>query len=258
MEPYRYRCELCDNTYKNKSSLKRHTNSAHFHRRYVCGKCNKEYIRNIDFLKHKIKCNQPLILEQNSENISNSKPSTSTNSDRVTMKMPIQSTSKYDSTKSHTIEVTTKLLSSPTNWHDILLKALEITDSENDSPKICSRTTNTEIHKNPSVSTEVNTSPLCIADMDQPTQIYLNSHNAPSNIKEFLTIKPKPTTQVGCIPLFRQKEGSTQTDKPTKDCLSCKNEEHLIMQRQAYIHIDAVRNLLNVPPPPKSQVLKSL
>ena len=93
------------------------------------------------------------------------------------------------------------------------------------------------------MSTEVNASPLCIADMDQPTQIYLNSHNAPSNIKEFLTIKPKPTTQVGCIPLVRQKEGSTQTDKPTEDCHSCKNEEHLIMQRQAYIHIDAVHNL---------------
>ena len=67
MDPLIYKCGGYENTYKSKSSLTRHINSVHFHRRYVCSQCSKEYVRNIDFLKHRIKCHQPLIIEQKSE-----------------------------------------------------------------------------------------------------------------------------------------------------------------------------------------------
>ena len=89
----------------------------------------------------------------------------------------------------------------------------------------------------------MNTSPLCIVDMGQPSKLLMNTHNAQKDIKECLKVKPKVTTQIDCVPLIRQKDDETQTDCPKDDCLSCKNEEHLILQRQVYIHLDTVKKL---------------
>ena len=118
-----------------------------------------------------------------------------------------------------------------------------MSNSDNESPRLSSTATNTDIQKNPSTSTHRNTSPLYIMDMAEPTETLLNTHNAPRGIKEFLKIHPKPTSQVGCVPLTRHKDDETQTENPQDACHSCKNEEHLILQCQAYIHIDAVQNL---------------
>ena len=69
MECERFKCNDCSNTYKNKSSLRRHINSVHLNQRYICGHCQKAYMRNIDFLKHRIHCHQSVILQQGPENI---------------------------------------------------------------------------------------------------------------------------------------------------------------------------------------------
>ena len=39
------------------------------------------------------------------------------------------------------------------------------------------------------------------------------------------------------------RDGNSQTDKVHRNCQDCNNEEHLILQRQAYIHADAYRNV---------------
>ena len=62
-------CCQCNNGYKNKSSLRRHINSVHNNRKFVCGHCQKEYMRKVDFVKHTTKYHQPIILNQGPENI---------------------------------------------------------------------------------------------------------------------------------------------------------------------------------------------
>ena len=70
-----FKCFDCNNEYKNKSSLRRHINTAHLNKRFVCIECNKEYKRNIDFLKHRVKHHQSLIIKNSERNISyKSKP----------------------------------------------------------------------------------------------------------------------------------------------------------------------------------------
>ena len=133
MEPLKYKCDQCDNTYKSKSSLKRHMNSIHFHRRYVCGNCKKEYVRNIDFLTHKIKCCQPIIMKQDDDNITYTKQPNDVQ-DRITMNRPqisTASTSSYTHHKNgHSIEKTTSLLTGSVAWNAILSEDLEVSDSD--------------------------------------------------------------------------------------------------------------------------------
>ena len=60
---------------------------------------------------------------------------------------------------------------------------------------------------------------------------------------ELLKIAPKTTTQMGCFSLIRMRAGNSQTYMVDRNCQDCNNEEHLILQRQAYIHADAYRNV---------------
>ena len=85
--------------------------------------------------------------------------------------------------------------------------------------------------------------------MDHNQQAFLTTHNAPSEIKEFLKIQPKPTTQVRCIPLKRMKEGGNQTDKAEDECYNCKHKAHLILQKLAYILTEAYENILKTSSP---------
>ena len=261
MEPLRHKCSECENTYKNKSSLKRHINTVHFHRRFVCGQCNKEYVRNIDFLKHRINCHQPIILKQNEDNvIVHTPPSKITK--LCTDKIQTKSTANPSTTVQYNIEDTTALLNGQTanqhfpgpststargsqdiDWYKILNKDLEVSPSESGTPKLATTATNTDVHHNPAVSTEVNTSPLCILDMETNHQTLLTTHDTSGYAKEFLKLAPKTTTQIGCVPLIRMRDEDTQTDKSNRNCQDCDNEEHLILQRQAYIRADAYRNI---------------
>ena len=120
---------------------------------------------------------------------------------------------------------------------------LEVSSSEEDTPKLTSIVVNTDSHINPATDIDVNTSPLCILNMEKPNEVAITTHNAPTEMKCFLKIAPKPTTQVGCIPLISMRNIDAQTDSPTSACFECRNEEHLILQRQAYIKMDAVKQL---------------
>ena len=109
MEPLKYKCDDCDKTHNSKSSLKRHINSVNFHRRYVCGNCNKEYVRNIDFLCHRSKCHQPIIMSQNLENINLTNPSKQPRTlDRIVTNNP--SVNGPSTSTTNTLEATTALL----------------------------------------------------------------------------------------------------------------------------------------------------
>ena len=79
--------------------------------------------------------------------------------------------------------------------------------------------------------------------MGNDEQAVFTTHDAPDKVKDFLKILPKPSTQVGCIPLIRLKEGGTQKEVPSEECYNCRNEQHSILQCQAYIRADAVRNI---------------
>ena len=110
-------------------------------------------------------------MNQTEENICYSKLDNTNTNDRITMDKSLASTSRNDPTKNHhSIEKTTKMLSSPTDWNAILSKDLDVSESDSDSPRISTVATNTEIQRNPAKSTEVNTSPLCIVDMGQPSE----------------------------------------------------------------------------------------
>ena len=88
------------------------------------------------------------------------------------------------------------------DWYKILSKDLEVSPSESDTPKLAKTATNTDVHHDPVVSTKVNTSPLCILDMETSHQTLLTTHGTPTNAKEFLKLAPKTTTQIGCVYLY--------------------------------------------------------
>ena len=207
----RYKCGECDNASKNKSSLKRHINTVHFHRRFVYGQCNKEYVRNIDFLKHRVNCHQPIILKQNEDNIVvETSPRDTTKNCTDRMQTPTTATTYPPTNIEHNIEKTTALLngqtavmqfpgpssSTPnatptTNWYKILSKDLEVSPSEDDTSKLATTATNTDVHHNPLITTEMNTSPVCILDMETSHQILLTTHGTSEKAKEFLKLAQK-------------------------------------------------------------------
>ena len=104
MESPRFLCGQCNAGYKNKSSLRRHINVVHNQKRFVCNICSKDYSRNVDYIKHIVKMHQPIIMQQNQNNITNT---------------PTTSNHKTD-TPQHSIENTTAVLEGTTNWMDIL------------------------------------------------------------------------------------------------------------------------------------------
>ena len=130
-----------------------------------------------------------------------------------------------------------------TDWYALLKKDLSVSDSEGGSPLFSTADTNTDIQKNPDIATETNTSPLCILNMGTTEETLITTHGAPDNMKSYFKIPKKTTTQLGSVPLVRLRESETQTDKPSAECDDCKNEEHAILQRQAYIRADAYRNI---------------
>ena len=222
MEPLIFKCDDCDKTYKSKSSLKRHINSVHFHRRFVCGNCNREYVRNIDSLHHGIKCHQPIIMSQNLENINLTNPSKQPRIlDRIMTNNP--SVNSPSTSTTYTLEATTALLkgepsiegtstithpssaphnkptvptkdSDNTDWYALLKKDLSVSDSEGGSPLFSTTAINTDIQKNPDIATETNTSPLCILNMGTTEETLITTHGAPDNIKSFFKIPKKTTT----------------------------------------------------------------
>ena len=56
-------------------------------------------------------------------------------------------------------------LNGETDWHAILQKDLQVSDSEEDSPKLATVAVNTATQINPARSAQCNTLPLCIVDM---------------------------------------------------------------------------------------------
>ena len=146
------------------------------------------------------------------------------------MQTPTTATTYPPTNIKHNIEKTTALLngqtavmqfpgpstSTPnttptTDWYKILSKDLEVSPSEDDTPKLATTATNTDVHHNPSIRTEMNTSPVCILDMETSHQTLLTTHGTSEKAKEFLKIAPKTTTQMGCVPLIRMRDGSSQT-----------------------------------------------
>ena len=138
-----------NNTHKNKSSLMRHINSVHLNQRYICSQCQNAYVRNIDFLKHRI--NQPVILKQCPENIQTNKPMHSqpkkSMSNADTESKPV----KFD------INTTPSILEGTMDWKQILRKDLKLSDDQ--GPKLVSRSFITDRKCNPDVTKSCNTSP---------------------------------------------------------------------------------------------------
>ena len=133
--------------------------------------------------------------------------------------------------------------SSETDWHNILMNDLAVSPSDDDTPTLVTTATNTDRQQNPCTSSTMYTSPVCIMDLEPGTsQALLTTHGVDSEAKEFIKIAPRTTTQIGCVPLIRIKDGETQTET-SKVCNNCSHEEHLILQRMAYIQADAYRNV---------------
>ena len=98
-----------------------------------------------------------------------------------------------------------------------------------------STTTDKQVY--PDTDSAVNTSPLGLLDIGPCHKLLLTTHGLPDEAKPYLKIGPKPTTQIGCVPLTVCKNGGTQTDSNT--CHNCSYQEHLILDRQTYIIRDA-------------------
>ena len=136
------------------------------------------------------------------------------------------------------INTTTKILEGETNWEQLLRQDLALRDD--DSPQLISRSTLTDQTQHPDTHRSCNTSPIGILDMKNTNPTFLTTHEAPQDIKEFLKISKKPTSQIGCIPLVAMKDRESQTEN--SKCKDCSHEEHLILQRQSYIIKDAIKN----------------
>ena len=237
MDKIKYLCGQCNSGYAHKSSLKRHINSAHNNRRYICSTCQKEYIRKADFIAHRSKFQIALIIKQSKDNISYTRPP--------------EHAHKQPETNLHSITATINALTGKTDWETILRSDLALSDEDEPTNSRVSIGTLTDVTRNPDESKEVNTSPLAILDTQPPR--FLNTHSLPTEAKVELKILKKPTTQIGCVFTTLVKNTSSQTDSPTKcahstsqtepvPCKSCLYQEHLILQRQSYIIRDTERN----------------
>ena len=241
MESPRFLCGQCNAGYKNKSSLRRHINVVHNQKRFVCNICLKDYSRNVDYIKHIVKMHQPIIMQQDKTNITNT---------------PTTPNHKTD-TPQHSIENTTAVLEGTTNWMDILKNDLATSSDEEEKghspsppkpkpgqihliPKV-NRGTSTNVQKNPETSTLTNTSPLGLMDLGPNIRQLITTHNLPDEAKTIFKVGKKPSTQIGCIPLIGCKTHSTQTED--NHCQNCTHQDHLIHRRQSYIRQDAINNL---------------
>ena len=166
---------------------------------------------------------------ENIERVAQNKPTTSNPS---VNSLKVSPTTRFD------INTTMKILDGKTNWEQILRQDLALSDD--DSPQLISRSTLTDQTQHPDSSRSCNTSPIDILDMKNGNKTFLTTHEAPQDIKEFLKISKKPTSQIGCIPLVAMKNRESQTEN--SKCKDCSYEEHLILQWQAYIIKDAIRN----------------
>ena len=239
MDNLKYKCGECNNAYKNKSSLQRHINSCHNNRRYICSSCNKSYVRRSDFIKHTTKYHQPLILKQSEENINLHPtpvcvPNTSRHIEQTTS-ITNDTTSTRINT-SHNIEQTTSVCNGTTDWLSLIKEDLTLSDDEQPTTKVSIATT-TDKQVNPDTDSAVNTSPLCLLNMGPYHKELLTTHGLSDEARTYLKINPKPTSQIGCVPLTLHKNGGTQTEDIT--CRKCTYQEHLILERQAYIIKDA-------------------
>ena len=148
MDDRKFLCGQCNNGYKNKSSLRRHINSIHNEKRYICGTCNKAYFRNVDYIKHITKFHQPLICKQGPENVE--VISTTAHAQKPT------------NSNSHNIRHITDIMNGNLDWEKIIRNDLALSDDEETTPVKISIGTSTDLSKNPSANTEMNTSPLAI------------------------------------------------------------------------------------------------
>ena len=195
--------------------------------RFVCGHCQKEYMRKVDFVKHTTKYHQPLILNQGPGNI-----------DVKQTTAHAQNQPSASNTTNHSILNTTVVLTGETYWTKILQQDMELSSDDEDSPLKVSIGTTTDIQTHPDKTTGSNTSPIGILDLE-PTQ-YVTTHKFPEDVKKTLTIKSKPTTQIGCVSISLNTNSQTQTEEVK--CDLCTYEEHLIIKRQNYIIADAIKN----------------
>ena len=227
MDNCKFLCGQCNNGYKNKSSLRRHINSVHNNRRFTCGHCQKEYVRKVDFIKHITKYHQPLILKQSHDNI-----------DMKNHTEHAQGQASTSKSTNHNISKTTAILNGDVDWHKILQQDMELSSDEEDPTVRISIGTTTDNQIKPDKTIGCNTSPLGILDLE-PAQ-FVTTHNLPKEAKQIMKVKPKPSSQIGCVPTTVNKNSHTQTENST--CDLCTHEEHLIIQRQNYIIADAIKN----------------
>ena len=240
MDRNKYICGHCNQSFKHKSSLRRHINTIHNEKRFICGICNKKYTRNVDYISHISKTHPPLIMEQGSENVTYGKPNTSTMMEANTTTHQPQATTSNN----HTLEATTNAITGVTDWETILTKDLALSDDESQPaplvpPKICIGV-NTDKSFPTEENKSVNTSPLGIYNLTPTVSALLSTHNLPEEAKTTLKVSKKATTQIGCVPVTFLKNKSAQTDN--QKCQSCDYNEHLIVERQQYMIDDAVRN----------------
>ena len=118
-------------------------------------------------------------------------------------------------------------------------KDLEVSSNEEDTTLKVSIGVSTELKMNPDRNIGCNTSLFGIVDL-KPKQ-FVTTNEFPPEVKQILKIIPRPTTQIGCVPLSIQKNNQTQADDSV--CSMCAHEEHSIIQRQNYIKADAVKNI---------------
>ena len=99
-----------------------------------------------------------------------------------------------------------------------------MSSDKEDTTLIVSIGVSTKQKINPDRDIGCSTSPLGILDL-KPKQ-FITTHELPPEAKQILKIKPKPTTQIGYIPLSIQKNNHSQTDNSVYSM--CTHEEHLI------------------------------
>ena len=237
MDHNRYICGHCNNSFKHKSSLRRHINNAHNQKRFTCGICNKQYTRKVDYINHITRNHPPLILQQGAENITWDKQTPTATHNVTTTTHPSIAQQK----PTYTLEATTSALNSTQDWEKILKNDLALSDDEPEhssiSPPKITMGVNTDKTFPKEATKCTNTSPLGIFNL---TSQLVSTHELPEESKGILKIIKKPSTQIGCIPMTIHKNRECQTDDNT--CHKCTNSEHLIIQRQQYIINDAVRN----------------